>query len=87
MQDDLKPMTIVIQAEQVDKYEEQCRVILEEIGHPEALITDLSQVGDFTMLWEVEDEQYLYERLSTLAGMHVSGQTYIWHIAKHLKKD
>lgn len=46
--------TIVIGAQdRIEQYPEQCRRILEAIGHPEAWVSDISEVADF----ELDDDE------------------------------
>jgi hypothetical protein len=38
----------------VDIFEKETAIILEALGHPEAMVTDLSEVGDFLILLFIE---------------------------------
>lgn len=71
-------MKIVIEQENVDVYEAEVNRILAAIGHPEALVTDLSQVFDFG-----EDEEAAAD-LEQLMGRAVDAGEHLWKLAAEL---
>ncbi len=71
-------MKIVIEQENVDVYEAEVNRILAAIGHPEALVTDLSQVFDFG-----EDEEAAAD-LDKLMGRAVDAGEHLWKLAAEL---
>jgi hypothetical protein len=54
--------------------------VLEALGHPEALVTDLSTVNDF-----IEDD-YDLEVVSIELGIRVDASDYIWELAEQLEE-
>lgn len=65
---------------------------LNELGHPEALVTDESTIGDFFALGydESEDEECrgVCRELSKLAyGHHVDHNTYLWEVGKWIEGE
>ncbi len=71
-------MKIVFQKDMVDVYEAEVNRILAAIGHPEALVTDLSQVFDFG-----EDEEAAAD-LDKLMGRAVDAGEHLWKLAAEL---
>lgn len=62
----------------VDTVESYVELVLNALGHPEALVTDLSTVGDFGL--DV-DERYA---ASARLGVTLSDDDYIYEIAQHI---
>lgn len=75
-------MTIVIaDQEMVDIYEAEVNRILAALGHPEALVTDLSQVFDFG------DDEEAAADLNELMGRAVGLGEHIWKLAAELAEN
>lgn len=64
----------VASRQEIHKLRKWVPLILKELGHPEAYITDLSEVGDFRY------------RKSKLCGIPVTWQTRLISIARKLSK-
>lgn len=71
-------MKVIIEQEKVDVYEAEVNRILAALGHPEALVTDLSQVFDFG-----EDEEAAAD-LEELMGRAVDAGEHLWKLAAEL---
>lgn len=69
---------VIADQEMVDVYEAAVNRILAALGHPEALVTDLSQVFDFG-----EDEEAEAD-LAALMGRPVDAGEHIWKLAEEL---
>jgi len=69
---------VIADQEKVDIYEAEVNRILAALGHPEALVTDLSQVFDFG-----EDEQAAAD-LDRLMGRAVDAGEHLWKLAAEL---
>jgi hypothetical protein len=63
----------------VDTLESYVEQVLEALGHPEALMTDLSTIGDFGL----EDEERA--AASAKLGGTLSDDDYIYEIARRLR--
>lgn len=63
----------------VDTLESYVEVVLNAIGHPEALVTDLSTIGDFGL----EDDEC--SSASVLRGVILSDADYIYEVAQRLR--
>lgn len=73
---------VIADQEMVDIYEAEVNRILAALGHPEALVTDLSQVFDFG-----EDEEAEAD-LEHLMGRPVDACEHLWKLAAELaEKD
>lgn len=53
--------------------------VLTALGHPEALVTDLSTIGDFAL---EDDERSI---ASATLGVVLSDADYIYEVAQHLR--
>lgn len=77
----------------VENYEKELDVILEVLGHPEALITDESSVGDFTSVGffrqpltkRIAKRKQLEVRYSKLLGMPVALHDLLVDVAERLR--
>ncbi len=69
---------VIADQEMVDVYEAEVNRILAALGHPEALVTDLSQVFDFG-----EDEEGAAD-LDKLMGRAVTAGEHLWKLAAEL---
>jgi hypothetical protein len=69
---------VIVEQDKVDLYETQVNRLLAALGHPEALVTDLSQVFDFDPDEEAEAD------LSELMGRTVRPVEYLWQLAQEL---
>ena len=69
---------VIADQEMVDVYEAEVNRILAALGHPEALVTDLSQVFDFG-----EDEEAAAD-LDKLMGRAVNAGEHLWKLAAEL---
>lgn len=63
----------------VDTLESHVEQVLEALGHPEALVTDLSTIGDFGL----EDEERAAS--SAALGVPLTDDDYIYEIARLLR--
>lgn len=61
--------------DKVFEFEYEVGLILETLGHPEALVTDESKISDFR---EETDE------IAELLGVEVNREDYIWQVAERL---
>lgn len=75
----------------VDTFEKEVTQVLNAIGHPEAMVTDQSQVYDFMMFMEgVSDPQIdelneaVISGVTELMGRPVTGNEYIWKLGQEL---
>ncbi|MBX9950587.1 MAG: hypothetical protein K2Y39_15570 [Candidatus Obscuribacterales bacterium] len=71
---------VIVDQEKVDIYEAEVNRILAALGHPEALVTDLSQVFDFG-----DDEEAAVD-LAELMGRPVEPREHIWKLAQELSE-
>ena len=71
---------VIADQEKVDIYEAEVNRILAALGHPEALVTDLSQVFDFG-----DDEEAAVD-LAELMGHPVEPREHIWKLAQELSE-
>ena len=71
---------VIADQEQVDIYETEVNRILAALGHPEALVTDLSQVFDFG------DDEEAAADLAELMGRPVNAAEHIWKLAAELSE-
>ncbi len=69
---------VIADQDMVDVYETEVNRILAALGHPEALVTDLSQVFDFG-----EDEEAAAD-LDKLMGRAVGAGEHLWKLAAEL---
>mgnify|MGYP005824332727 CR=1 FL=1 len=76
--------TLIVEQDKIGLYEEGVEKILECVGHPEALATDLSQVFDFSTPFDKDEELDQLVKLSGLMGRPVNGLEYIWELGKEL---
>lgn len=63
----------------VDALESYVELVLNALGHPEALVTDLSTVGDFAL--EADERSAVSDRL----GVALSDDEYVYEIARRLR--
>lgn len=68
-------MNILIEQDKIDQYPEGVAVILNILGHPEALVTDYSQIGDFD-----PDE-------SALSLLDAKPGDFLWELAERIEKE
>lgn len=71
---------VIADQEKVDVYETEVNRILAALGHPEALVTDLSQVFDFG------DDEEAADDLAELMGRSVNAGEHIWKLAQELSE-
>lgn len=69
---------VIVEQDKIDAYEDQVNRLLAALGHPEALVTDLSQVFDFSPDEEAEAD------LASLMGRSVDCGEYLWKLAEEL---
>jgi hypothetical protein len=85
------PRRIVIaDQDAVDQFPHGVQRVLGVLGHPEALVTDESQVGDFLMHYPSDPECARLEKeglaeLSSLLGRPVTRRDWIWELARDLE--
>jgi hypothetical protein len=63
----------------VDTFESYVEVVLSALGHPEALVTDLSTIGDFGL--DDDDRSAASAKL----GVALSDADYIYEVARRLR--
>ena len=63
----------------VDTLESYVELVLDALGHPEALVTDLSTIGDFGL---DDDER---SAASATLGVALSDDDYVYEIARRLR--
>lgn len=68
----------------VDDYELEIDRILNELGHPEALVTDESRLSDFYIGRETDEEKEVLEKLSEEAARPVTIFCRLWEIARDM---
>lgn len=68
----------------VDVYASDVTTVLIALGHPGALVTDLSDVGDFIMDENIPRD--LQRQLYRLSGIECTLCTPIWRIAQAINK-
>lgn len=71
---------VIADQEKVDVYETEVNRILAALGHPEALVTDLSQVFDFG------DDEEAADDLAELMERSVNAGEHIWKLAQELSE-
>lgn len=64
---------------EVTKYEQECHEILLALGINRYLITDRSQLADFS--------PNTFDKVEELLCRDVSGDEYIWKLARELRED
>lgn len=64
----------------VDALESYVEQVLNALGHPGALVTDLSTVGDFAL--DAEERSAATDRL----GIALSNDDYVYEIARRLRE-
>ena len=67
---------ITIKREMIDRYVATLPIVLEILGHPEALVSDEADVGDF-----LYQNDFLAD-LSEIFGIDVRLDTKIWQLAQ-----
>lgn len=78
-----KTMTIQLaEHDEIDAFEKQVDQILSVLGHPEALVTDLSDIGDFMSFGRAKPETM--EVLAQLMGHEVSINDLLVTLAREL---
>jgi len=63
----------------VDTLESYVELVLDALGHPEALVTDLSTIGDFGL---DDDER---SAASATLGVALSDDDYVYEIARRIR--
>ena len=61
--------------------------VLEALGHPEALVTDESEVYDFMLGMDEKKEKKWLSALGKRLGVEVQGNDYIWEVAKKIQES
>lgn len=89
MSDATTPRVLLCAQDQVEAFEAQVDQVLDLIGHPEALVTDESQVSDFFCVMDAGDEESRREQavlaaLTERAGRPVCAHDRLWEIARDI---
>lgn len=75
-----KPRKIVFAANtKIDQLLEWVNHVLEAVGHPEALVTDLSTIGDFP------SGRVNLDKICKKLGFEVAAKDYIWEVAEQVR--
>lgn len=76
-------MILKNESELVDIFGREVSIILDALGHPEAIVTDLSEVGDFLILIYIEpkDEESIKEQkdIDNLNAMTIDNLQSMFH--------
>lgn len=75
-------MNDLMDCKMIDEYKEHVSTVLYVIGHPEAIVTDLSVVGDFTMNLSEPDISKILKNLSYLTDDNIKESHKIWELAQ-----
>lgn len=70
----------------IDKYKRGVSAILIILGHPEAFVTDLSQIGDFMLSLDPESDNNLEKLRAKINFPDLTFSSYIWEIGKFLEE-
>lgn len=62
-------------------------VVLDELDHPEALVTDESYVSDFICFMDSKRRKKILERMSNRFGFEINQYTRIIDVAKKLREQ
>lgn len=85
----------IAEQDAIDQFEPQVQRLLAALGHPEALVTDLSQVSDF-LPWTCaefdaqdlaearEEESRQLSALGDVMGRTVEACEYLWQMGREL---
>lgn len=87
-----RPAIVIVDQDAIDTFPSEVARILSAVGHPEALVTDESQVWDFTIHVEgaendpdiVAHNRKISDGLDELMGRTVAGREYLWLMAQEL---
>ena len=76
--------------EKVIQYSDFVNIILENLGHPEALVTDESKISDFLNIFDKDNrgkefEEFLKKMESWV--INVNKNDYICYVAEKMKKS
>lgn len=77
----------IVTTDKIDEYPDEVMKLLHAIGHPEALVTDLSQLSDFIMSFAYPEDggdSEAIEALGMLMSRRVEGHEYLHELAKEL---
>lgn len=79
-------MKIIIEKQDsIELYESEVDRILNELGHPEALVTDESRLSDFFYAGrETDEERAVLQKLSEGAARPVTVSCRLWEIARDM---
>ncbi len=72
-------------SDKIDLYLEEADCVLRFLNHPEAMVTDLSTVGDFVMNYDDEEDVKQLEKLSKKLGFEVKLNTTLVDICEKLR--
>lgn len=81
--DSKKPKIELASQCKIDQLLEYVDIVLEALGHPEALVTDESEIWDFHPSKNGQAE-WLKE-ISEKLGIDVTIRDYIWEVAEHVR--
>ena len=82
---------LLVEQDAIDSFPVGTQAILNAVGHPDALVTDLSQVWDFCSHDpdhpdEQVREQAMFAELTALAGRPVDRNDYLWELARDIER-
>lgn len=84
----MTPRITLAEQDGVDTFEKEVSQLLGALGHPEAMVTDESQIRDF-LVWGVpSDDPDNMEKLaavSALMGRPVQRQDVLWELGRELR--
>ena len=72
-------------SDRIDLYREEEDCVLRFLNHPEAMVTDLSTVGDFVMNYDDEEDSKELAELSKKLGFEVQLNTTLVDICEKLR--
>jgi hypothetical protein len=73
---------VSVSNEKIKNLQPFVKMVLNVLGHPEALVTDMSTIWDFV---EIDEEEKIPKKWSEKLGINVKGSDYIWKIADKLR--
>lgn len=81
-------MTIKFQREKADRSDSKVYIeyLMNLLGHPEALVTDIADIGDFSSGLPMEERKAIARDLSEKLGFEICLSSRIVDVAEKLKK-
>ena len=72
------------ESDRIDSFEKELETVLNVLGHPQALVTDLSDVGDFVYMETPEEDEAELKRIGEILGFKVELRTLLVDICEKL---